>query len=116
MPAGQEPVPQAGQEPVSQAGPDNEPAAGAPSQPTGGDQQFRRELLGYVRQIARGGAQEEFNPAKLLGGIVQVLALLGLMMTLWNMLDDRTAAALVWGQVTMVGQLLALTLFVLARR
>jgi hypothetical protein len=109
-------VDQAGQGPASapsdSADSPRQPRPPAPINP----HQFRRELLGYVRQIARAGTAEEFNPAKLVGGIVQILALVGLLMTLWKMIEGQTSLALMWGQVTMVGQLMALTLFVLARR
>jgi D,D-heptose 1,7-bisphosphate phosphatase len=98
--------------PVESAEAPRQPRPPAPINP----HQFRRELLGYVRQIARAGTAEEFNPAKLVGGIVQILALVGLLMTLWKMIEGQTSLALMWGQVTMVGQLMALTLFVLARK
>jgi D,D-heptose 1,7-bisphosphate phosphatase len=91
------------------------PAAAGPADRLD-DQAFRRELLGYVRQIARADGHQEFNLARLLGGIVQVLTLLGLVMTFWGIIDAQTSQALMWGQVTLIGQMLALTLFVLARQ
>jgi len=79
------------------------------------DSRVRQEILRYVRQMVVERQTEEFSFTKLLGGIVQMLALLALMLTFWRMLQQELQAATVWGIVTVALQVMALTFFMMTR-
>jgi len=78
--------------------------------------QIRAEILRHVRQIARQEQTEEFSFVKLLAGIVQVFAILGLGMVVVKMLGDNNQEASLWAQVTIILQLMSLTLFFAVKR
>ncbi len=89
------------------------------SQPAGEDDmddtQVRKEILRYVRQVARVSEIEEFSFIKLLAGIFQTFAFLGLGLALWKLVSDSNAAAQVWATIAVVLQLMALTFFTMQR-
>ncbi len=78
--------------------------------------QIRAEILRYVRQMAREEQTEEFSFIKLSAGIAQVFAILGLGMVVIKMLGDNNQEASLWGQITMILQLMSLTLFFAVKR
>jgi D-glycero-D-manno-heptose 1,7-bisphosphate phosphatase len=78
--------------------------------------QIRAEILRYVRQIARQEQTEEFSFIKLAAGIAQVFALMGLGMVVVKMLGDNNQEASLWAQVTIILQLMSLTLFFAVKR
>lgn len=77
------------------------------------DSVVRQEILRYVRQMVMERQSEEFSLTKLLGGIVQMLALLGLLLAFWKMMQNQTQMAMLWGQITIALQLMALTFFMM---
>jgi D-glycero-D-manno-heptose 1,7-bisphosphate phosphatase len=95
-------------------------AAGAePAQPAAEEldqHQVRAEILRYVRQIARQEQTEEFSFVKLAAGIAQVFALMGLGMVVVKMLGDNNQEASLWAQITIILQLMSLTLFFAVKR
>jgi len=89
----------------------------APAVETMDDSRVRQEILRAVRQLVADRRSEEFSFTKLLGGIVQMLALLSLMLTFWRMLQqEQLEAAMFWGIVTVALQMMALTLFIMQRQ
>ena len=78
--------------------------------------QIRAEILRHVRQIARQEQTEEFSFIKLAAGIAQVFALMGLGMVVVKMLGDNNQEASLWAQVTIILQLMSLTLFFAVKR
>ena len=78
--------------------------------------QIRAEILRHVRQIARQEQTEEFSFVKLAAGIAQVFALMGLGMVVVKMLGDNNQEASLWAQVTIILQLMSLTLFFAVKR
>ena len=78
--------------------------------------QVRAEILRYVRQIARQEQTEEFSFVKLAAGIAQVFALMGLGMVVVKMLGENSQEASLWAQITIILQLMSLTLFFAVRR
>jgi len=78
------------------------------------DRQFRQEVLRHLRNLAR-ASREEFSFTKLLGGIIQVLVLLSLLLAIWKHLDAGVTEAIFWAQIAAVLQIMALTFFVLHR-
>jgi D-glycero-D-manno-heptose 1,7-bisphosphate phosphatase len=78
--------------------------------------QVRAEILRYVRQIARQEQTEEFSFVKLAAGIAQVFALMGLGMVVVKMLGDNNQEASLWAQITIILQLMSLTLFFAVKR
>jgi D-glycero-D-manno-heptose 1,7-bisphosphate phosphatase len=95
-------------------------AAGAgPAQPADEEldqHQIRAEILRHVRQIARQEQTEEFSFVKLAAGIAQVFALMGLGMVVVKMLGDNNQEASLWAQITIILQLMSLTLFFAVKR
>jgi hypothetical protein len=77
------------------------------------DSVVRQEILRYVRQMVVERQSEEFSLTKLLGGIVQMLALLALLLAFWKMMQNQTQTAMLWGQITIALQLMALTFFMM---
>ncbi len=91
------------------------PAAPARPQPAPAVQtQLCREILRYVKQIAQ-AKDEDFNIAKVLAGIVQVMALLGLLLAMWRMATDQLQQAALWAQIAAVLQIMALTFFMMRK-
>jgi D-glycero-D-manno-heptose 1,7-bisphosphate phosphatase len=95
--------------PQEPAEPAREP--GEPGTPT----EILREILGHVRQMARARDIDEFSFTKLVGAILQVLALLALLIVLIKMLHDLTQEAILWALIAVVLQLMSLTLFMVRR-
>jgi D,D-heptose 1,7-bisphosphate phosphatase len=79
------------------------------------DSIVRQEILRHVRQIANDSSVGEFSFAKLMGGVVQMLSVLSLLLTLVRMIQDQLQAALVWGVLTVALQMMALTFFTVRR-
>lgn len=102
--------------PAAQAAPQPEaPTATAPG--TLDDSQVRQEILRHVRQLAVERQTEDFSFTKLLGGVVQMFALLSLLLTFWRMLQqDQLQAAIFWAIVTVALQTMALTFFMMQRQ
>jgi D,D-heptose 1,7-bisphosphate phosphatase len=80
------------------------------------DSEVRREILRHVRQFVLRGQEEEFSFAKLIGSIVQVLALLGLVIGFVKMIADKTEQAALWMLIALVLQVMALTAFTIQRK
>lgn len=99
--------------------PPEEPARPAPSTDNIAlmdDTQLRREILRYVRQLARAEAADEFSFTKVIAGIFQALAILALAATIVAALGKWSLAeAQVWATVTAALQLMALTFFTMYR-
>ena len=104
------------------------PTATAPSQPPSpaiqptddveglNDRQIRLEVLRYVRQLARAeGHHEEFSFSKLIGGVVQVLAILALIIALWRMATEAGGQAQLWATLGVTLQVMALTFLTMHR-
>jgi len=83
--------------------------------PESGD--VRREILRYVRHLARADEEERFSFAKVVGAVAQALALLMLAGAIATVLSDRFPAsdAELWALIALVFQVMALTFFTLAR-
>jgi len=80
------------------------------------DSEVRREILRQVRQFVREEGSEEFSFLKMLAGVVQVLALLGLINVLWRLIgSQQVGETIVWALVAVFLQLLALSLFMAHR-
>jgi D-glycero-D-manno-heptose 1,7-bisphosphate phosphatase len=100
---------------VEQAPPQPAPAPPPKGAEALSDRQVRLELLRYVRQLARAEGSEEFSFTKLIGGIVQVLAALALMVALWRMAAEAIQQAQLWATLAVVLQVMALTFFSMHR-
>ncbi len=79
------------------------------------DAQVHREILRHVRQLARSQHAEDFSVTRLIAGIVQVLALLALVVTIWKMLLEALPQAQIWGLIAVVLQVMALSFFMMHR-
>jgi D-glycero-D-manno-heptose 1,7-bisphosphate phosphatase len=80
------------------------------------DAEVRREILRYVRQLARAGAAEEFSFTKLFAGIVQVIAAIVLLNVVRYIITGAEASqAILWALVAVVLQVMALTLYIMQR-
>jgi len=80
------------------------------------DQDVRREILRHVRQLVRAGQTDEFSFAKLLGAIAQVLALLALLIVIWEMIGEQIQGATLWALIGVLLQVMSLTFFTMQRR
>jgi len=81
------------------------------------DSQVRREILRLVRQLVKAQEVEEFSLTKLIGGVVQVFALLSLLLTFWKLLSLAPIEhAMLWAQVTIALQVMSLTFFMMRQR
>jgi len=115
------PPPIADRQPLAEAEPEDDEAPeeesrAVPSAEEHNQHEIRAEILRYVRQIAREEQTEEFSFVKLAAAIVQVFAILGLGMTVIKMLGSDNAEASLWAQITIVLQLMSLTLFFAVKR
>lgn len=81
------------------------------------DQQIRMEILSHVRQLVRHGEQEEFSFLKLVGGIVQMLALLTLLLAVVKIIgaEAKVDEASFWALITIALQGMSLTCFSIQR-
>lgn len=113
--------------PSADISPDELPAAGAeppdadelpepavPLAETMEDTEIRREMLRHLRTLVRVEG-EEFSFTKLIGGIVQVLTLLTLLIALVAMMRDRIAQAQLWATIAVALQMMALSFFIMHR-
>jgi len=111
------PLPIAGRQPLAVVADEaDRDAETAPSVDERDQHRIRAEILRYVRQIAREEQIEEFSFVKLAAAIVQVFAMLGLGMVVIKMLGPNNAEASLWAQITIVLQLMSLTLFFAVKR
>jgi len=104
---------------ASEVGPPAPPPAEQPAAEAAepaSDSAVRREILRHVRQLVRGRDVEEFSFTKLMGAIVQVLALLALLIVFVKMLQESIQHAILWALLAVALQLMALTLFTLRRQ
>jgi hypothetical protein len=102
--------------PPMEVGKEQEPAAAPPPsaiQPSAAEQ-TRAEILRYVRQIAQ-TREDEFNVSKVLAGIAQVMALLGLLLALWRLATDQMDQATFWALIATMLQVMALTFYMMKR-
>jgi len=75
------------------------------------------EILSLLRREVKAGQVDEFSLAKLVGGIIQVLALLSLLIVFWKLLSmDPTIDAIVWAVIAATLQVMALTFLLLHQR
>lgn len=83
----------------------------------GNDDDVLREILRYVRRLARADEEEQFSFANVVAIVAQALALLALAGTVAAVLSDRfpTSQAQLWALTALVFQVMALTFFTLAR-
>jgi hypothetical protein len=79
------------------------------------DRQMRLEVLRHLRQLARAEGHEEFSFTKLIGGIVQVLAALALVIALWRTAVEAVQQAQLWATLAVTLQVMALTFFTMRR-
>ena len=79
--------------------------------------EVRREILRYVRHLARADEEERFSFANVVGAVAQALALVALAATVAAALSDRfaTSDAQLWALIALTFQVMALTFFTLAR-
>lgn len=105
------------QTPTTQAGEEAEAHAHVPARPPPrplAQEQICSEILRHVKHLAQ-TKDEGFNVAKVLAGIVQVLALLALLLAMWRMATDQLAQAALWAQIAAVLQIMALTFFIMRK-
>ena len=81
------------------------------------DQEIQRGILRELYQLNRSLRGEKFNITKMLAGLCQVLALMCLCIVIYQMTRDevRVGMTQLWGTVTVVLQVMALTLFLMQR-
>lgn len=90
------------------------PSADEP--PTEEDSIVRKEILRHVRQMTKQGETEEFSVINLLGGVVQILVFLMLLVVFWKALGKQEYdQALLWAVVAGVLQTMSLTFFIMVR-
>ncbi len=114
-------IPQAPQPEPEEKPADPPPEAPAPKvtakEPADSQSDVLGEILSLLRREVKAGQVDEFSLAKLVGGIIQVLALLSLLIAFWKLLSmDPTIDAIVWAVVAAVLQVMALTFFLLHQR
>ncbi|MBN1556296.1 MAG: HAD family hydrolase [Phycisphaerae bacterium] len=80
------------------------------------DSNIRKEILRHVRQMSKQAETEEFSLVNLLGGVVQILVILLLLLVFWKALGkDQYDQALLWAVVAVVLQTMSMTFFLMAR-
>jgi len=95
-----------------------EPGAPLPKEPGAepGAEETRKEILRYVRQLAKQEETEEFSVLKMLGGAVQVLALLVFVNVMWRIASaGEELKTIAWALVAVFLQLLSIGLFAASR-
>jgi D,D-heptose 1,7-bisphosphate phosphatase len=81
------------------------------------DSEVRREILRYVRQMAKQQDVETFNLGNLLGGVAQMFTLLFLLLTFWHGVGkEEYPIATLWGIIAMVFQTMSLTFFMMGKK
>ncbi len=86
-------------------------------QELGSSSQVLKDILNQLQQIGRAVAPEagKFSVSKMAAGIVQMLAILMLLVTLWKMHGDQLQSASVYAMLCVALQAMALTFFVMFR-
>ena len=81
------------------------------------DPEIQRGILRELQEMNRSMRQRKFNITKMLAGLCQVLAVLCLCAVIYQMTrtDVRVGVTQLWGTVTIVLQVMALTLFLMQR-
>jgi D-glycero-D-manno-heptose 1,7-bisphosphate phosphatase len=101
----------------SQAEATDSPPSAPPVDPHPAANTTGEEILSLLRQLVRSRQSEEFSFAKLVGGIVQVLALLTLLIVFIKLLGEAPILeAICWAAITVCLQTMALTFFMLHQR
>jgi len=82
------------------------------------DSEVLRSMLQELMRLSRRMQEDKFTVTKMLAGIFQILAMLGLWMTFWSMWKSspQIELAKVWGLITVALQMMALTFFVMHRQ
>ncbi|MBN1943998.1 MAG: HAD family hydrolase [Phycisphaerae bacterium] len=84
--------------------------------PVEDDSNIRKEILRHVRQMSKQAETEEFSLVNLLGGVVQILVVLLLLLVFWKALGKlEYDQALLWAVVAVVLQTMSMTFFLMAR-
>jgi len=84
--------------------------------PVEDDSNVRKEILRHVRQMTKQAETEEFSLVNLLGGVVQILVILLLLVVFWKALGKQEYdQALLWAVVAVVLQTMSMTFFIMAR-
>jgi D-glycero-D-manno-heptose 1,7-bisphosphate phosphatase len=84
--------------------------------PVEDDSNVRKEILRHVRQMSKQAETEEFSLINLLGGVVQILVFLLLVVVFWKALGKQEYdQALLWAVVAVVLQTMSMTFFLMAR-
>lgn len=86
-------------------------------QELGSSGQTLKDILNKLQQVQRAVAPEAtgFSFSKMAAGIVQMLAVMMLLVTLWKMHADQLQAASVYAMLSVALQVMALTFFVMFR-
>jgi len=79
------------------------------------DSEVRREILRYVRRLARSQELQEFTFTKMIAGVVQVLALLVLLLAFWRAVAGDIPGAQLWATFAAALQVMTLTFFMMHR-
>jgi hypothetical protein len=88
----------------------------ATDSPVEDDSSIRKEILRHVRQMSKQAETEEFSLINLLGGVVQILVILLLVVVFWKALGKQEyEQALLWAVVSVVLQTMSMTFFLMAR-
>ncbi len=118
--AEQHETPQGATEPAApqkRAEPDEGEVQAIPPSETMDDSRVQQEILRLLRQMVKMRQIEEFSLTKLMGAVVQVLALLTMLLTFWRLLSEAPIEhAMFWATITVALQVMALTLFVMHQR
>jgi D-glycero-D-manno-heptose 1,7-bisphosphate phosphatase len=92
----------------------------SPSQPSGDmdDSEVLRRMLQELMRLSHRMQEDRFTVSKMVAGVFQILAMLGLWMTFWSMWKSspQIELAKVWGLITVVLQIMALSFFVMHRQ
>ncbi len=78
-------------------------------------EQFRRELFNKLELLSGRHGQQTFSVTKLVAGLSQGLAGVGLLVTLILLFSGATSQATVWGLVAVVFQVMSLSFYLMAR-
>lgn len=78
-------------------------------------EQFRRELFNKLELLSGRHGQQTFSVTKLVAGLSQGLAGVGLLVTLILLFSGASSQATVWGLVAVVFQVMSLSFYLMAR-
>ena len=92
----------------------------SPAEPAGDmdDAEVLRRILQQLMRLGHRLREDTFTVTKMLAGLFQILAMLGLWMVFWQMWKSspQIELATVWGLITISLQIMALTFFVMHRQ